>query len=436
MKLLTKAPRGTQDLLPRDSYKWQFVENLVLETARLFGFRETRFPTFEHTELFQRSVGDTTDVVQKEMFTFEDRGGRSLSLRPEGTAGTVRSVLENGLLNDALPQKLCYIISCFRNERPQAGRFKEFHQFGVEMFGSALPGADAEVIGVADEIFKMLGIENLELQINSIGCADCRKEYQKALKQYFSENLDRLCDTCKERLEKNPMRILDCKVPECAEIAKNAPKVLDYICEDCSKHFEQVKLTLTAMDIPFVVNPAIVRGLDYYTRTVFEFVSNDLGAQSTVCGGGRYDGLVETMGGKPTPALGFGMGLERLIMILEKQGIEIPQPSNCDIYIATLGERAQLKAAQLIHLLRKEGFYAEFDTVGRGLKAQMKYADKIGARLSFVLGDDEVESCKAKVKDMETGEVQEVEFKDLPDVVYNKQLRDLANQVGDEELEL
>ena len=359
MKLLTKAPRGTQDILPKDSYKWQFIENLVLEAAGMFGFREIRVPTFEHTELFQRSVGDTTDVVQKEMFTFEDRGGRSLSLRPEGTAGTVRSVLETGIINDALPLKLCYILSCFRNERPQAGRFKEFHQFGIEMFGSALPSADAEVISVAYEIFDTLGIKNLELQINSIGCPECCKKYQEALKQYFYENIDQLCDTCKERLEKNPMRILDCKVESCKEITKNAPKVLDYICEDCAEHFQQVQQSLTAMGIPFTVNPNIVRGLDYYSRTVFEFVSNDLGAQSTVCGGGRYDTLVETMGGKPTPALGFGMGLERLLMVLEAQGIEIPEPNTCDLFIATIGQAAQLKATQLVYLLRKEGFYAE-----------------------------------------------------------------------------
>lgn len=434
MKLLTKAPRGTQDILPKDSYKWQFIENLVLEAAGMFGFREIRVPTFEHTELFQRSVGDTTDVVQKEMFTFEDRGGRSLSLRPEGTAGTVRSVLETGIINDALPLKLCYILSCFRNERPQAGRFKEFHQFGIEMFGSALPSADAEVISVAYEIFDTLGIKNLELQINSIGCPECRKKYQEALKQYFYENIDQLCDTCKERLEKNPMRILDCKVESCKEITKNAPKVLDYICEDCSEHFQQVQQSLTAMGIPFTVNPNIVRGLDYYSRTVFEFVSNDLGAQSTVCGGGRYDTLVETMGGKPTPALGFGMGLERLLMVLEAQGIEIPEPNTCDLFIATIGQAAQLKATQLVYLLRKEGFYAETDTVGRSLKAQMKYADKIGAKLSCVLGDDEIQSCSAKVKDMEDGSVQQVEFKDLPNVVYEKQLKDLSDQIGDEDI--
>lgn len=435
MKLLTKAPRGTQDTLPGESYKWQFVENLALDTARLFGFKEIRVPTFEHTELFKRSVGDTTDVVQKEMFTFEDRGGRSLSLRPEGTAGTVRAALENGILNDALPVKLSYVVSCFRNERPQAGRFKEFHQFGVEMFGAAAPGADAEVIGVANDIFDQLGIRNLELQINSIGCPECRAKYQEALKEYFGAHIDTLCETCKERLEKNPMRLLDCKVDGCAEIAKDAPLILDYICDDCRKHFEMTKVNLQAMDIRFVVNPRIVRGLDYYTRTVFEFVSNDLGAQSTVCGGGRYDGLVETLGGKPTPALGFAMGLERLLMILDKQGIEIPAPQPCDLYIASIGEGAALKAAQLTSLLRKEGFYVEFDTVGRSLKAQMKYADKLGARLSMVLGDDEVNSCRAKLKDMGDGETKEIEFKDLPDAVYQKHLKDLAGEVVDDELE-
>lgn len=435
MKLLTKAPRGTQDMLPSESHKWQFVENLALDTAKLYGFREIRVPTFEHTELFKRSVGDTTDVVQKEMFTFEDRGGRSLSLRPEGTAGTVRAALENGLLGDALPVKLSYVVSCFRNERPQAGRFKEFHQFGVEMFGAAAPGADAEVIGVANDIFEQLGIQNLELQINSIGCPECRAKYQQALKDYFAAHLDTLCGTCEERLEKNPMRLIDCKVPECAEIAKDAPVILDYICDECRRHFELTKVNLQAMGIAFVVNPRIVRGLDYYTRTVFEFVSNDLGAQSTVCGGGRYDGLVETLGGKPTPALGFAMGLERLLMILDKQGIELPSPQPCDLYIASIGEEAALKAAQLTSLLRKEGFFVEFDTVGRSLKAQMKYADKLGAKLSMVIGDNEVSSCKAKLKDMSDGETKEVEFKDLPEAVYQKHLKDLADEVTDEEIQ-
>lgn len=429
MKLLTKAPRGTQDTLPENSHEWQFVERISMETARIFGFREIRVPTFEHTELFKRSVGDTTDVVQKEMFTFEDRGGRSLSLRPEGTAGVVRAVLENGLLNDALPLKVSYLISCFRNERPQAGRFKEFHQFGIEMFGSALPSADVEVISVAHNIFDILGIKNLELQLNSIGCPECRQKYQQALKDYFNSHLDKLCGTCKDRLDSNPMRILDCK--NCGDITKDAPVILDYICDECKEHFEQVKHSLQDLNISYVVNPTIVRGLDYYTRTVFEFVSNDLGAQSTVCGGGRYDSLIEIMGGKATPGLGFAMGLERLMMIMKAQQIETPKDLECDLYIAALGDSARSKAVQLVYQLRKDGFTAETDTVGRSLKAQMKYADKIGAKLSCVLGDDEIAACKTKIKDMKEGISVEVAFDEIKDVLYDYNLKQLNESIGD-----
>ena len=307
MSEINRAIKGTNDILPEESNKWQFVESKMLETALQFGFKEIRVPVFEHTEVFLRSVGDTTDVVQKEMYTFDDKGGRSITLRPELTAGVIRSAIEKGLVNGALPQKLCYIGGCYRYEKPQAGRLREFHQFGVECVGAAAPNADAEVISLAKSVLDNIGIKNISLEINSIGCPECRKEYHKALKEYFSANAENLCDTCKDRLDRNPMRILDCKSPVCKKIAENAPVVIDFLCEDCRDHFEKVKAHLEAMQIEYKVNPKIVRGLDYYTRTVFEFVSGDIGAQSTVCGGGRYDGLIGQMGGPNTPSLGFAM---------------------------------------------------------------------------------------------------------------------------------
>ena len=415
MALVTKAVKGTQDLLPADSYKNQFIESTMLDIASKFGFREVRTPVFEHTELFQRGVGETTDVVQKEMYTFDDKGGRSITLRPEGTAGAVRSFLEHGLFNEALPQKLCYILNCYRYEKPQAGRWREFQQFGVEMLGAGAPAADAEVISLANEIFAFLGVEGLELQLNSIGCPECRKNYHKALKEYFETKKDELCPTCLGRLEKNPMRILDCKSPVCSGIGKDAPAILDYICEDCSAHFESVKKYLDKMNIEYTVNPRIVRGLDYYTRTVFEFVSTQIGAQGTVCGGGRYDGLVEELGGPHIPSLGFGMGTGRLLMLLEAQGIELPKPSGCDIYIAPMGENASFEAAAIVADLRAGGISAQTDVVGRSLKAQMKYADKIGAKYTMVLGDDEIAGGKAKVKNMDSGESTEMELAEIAD---------------------
>ena len=340
MSEINKAPRGTNDILPEESYKWQAVEKRLMETAGLFGFKEIRVPVFEHTEFFTKNVGDTTDVVQKEMYTFDDKGGRSITLRPELTAGVVRSVIENGLYAGTLPLKCCYIGGCYRYEKPQAGRLREFHQFGVECVGAAAPNADAEVIALAKQVLDNIGIKKISLEINSIGCPECRKEYHKALKEYFSANLEELCGTCKDRLDRNPMRILDCKSPICSEIAAKAPVVLDYLCDDCRKHFEQVKAHLTAQNINFTVNPHIVRGLDYYTRTVFEFVSGDIGAQSTVCGGGRYDGLIGQMGGPNTPSLGFAMGIERLMMVLESQRAELPEAKTDDLYIAVLGDKA------------------------------------------------------------------------------------------------
>ena len=347
MAEINRAVKGTNDILPENSHKWQFVESKMLETASLFGFKEIRVPVFEHTEVFLRSVGDTTDVVQKEMYTFDDKGGRSITLRPELTAGVIRSAIEKGLVNGALPSKVCYIGGCYRYEKPQAGRLREFHQFGVECMGAAEPAADAEVIALARQVLMSVGINKISLEINSIGCPECRKAYHKALKEYFSANLDELCGTCKDRLERNPMRILDCKSPVCSEIAAKAPVVLDYLCDDCRNHFNEVKEHLDAQGIKYTVNPHIVRGLDYYTRTVFEFVSGDIGAQSTVCGGGRYDGLINQMGGPNVPSLGFGMGIERLMMVLESQGTELPEAPTPDLYIVALGKNAGLKASEI-----------------------------------------------------------------------------------------
>lgn len=428
------APRGTQDVLPQDSYRWQFLERTLLETASLYGFSEIRTPSFEAIDLFQRGVGGTTDVVQKEMFEVKAQKGSDLfALRPEGTAGVVRAAIEHGLLNDTLPMKACYIVSCFRHERPQAGRLREFHQFGCECFGAAAPSADAELIALITQIIRLLGIKGLELHLNSIGCRTCRAEYYKALREYFLPYRDQLCPTCLERLDKNPMRLLDCKSPECQTIARNAPLITDYLCEDCQTHFEGVKSLLTDLQIPYRLDPRIVRGLDYYTRTVFEFISTSIGAQGTVFGGGRYDGLVEELGGKPTPALGFGMGLERLLLLLDAQKIELPAPRPCDIYIGSMGEAAQRRACALTARLRQEGFTAECDLMGRSVKAQMKYANKIGALSSLILGDNELATGKANLKDMATGQQREIAFDtELVDVLYDAMLAREADAISDQ----
>ena len=408
MGVITKKIKGTEDVLPKDSYRWQFVEDVMRKESAAYGFKEIRTPVFEHTELFARGVGQTTDVVQKEMYTFDTKGGESVTLRPEGTAGAARAVLEHGLVNDSLPIKASYFVSCYRYEKPQAGRLREFHQFGLECYGTQSPVADAELICAAQSIFDRLGIKQLRLEINSIGCPTCRAEYHKALKGYFGGCKDELCETCNSRLEKNPMRILDCKSPICSKIAQGAPKITDYLCDECKEHFASVQKYLDAAGVEYTVNPTIVRGLDYYTKTVFEFVTDFIGAQGTVCGGGRYDGLIEELGGKHLPSLGFAMGIERLLMLMDKQGIEIPKPSTCDLYVAVMGESASLKSFEIIKAVRSCGLIAETDIVGRGLRAQMKYADKIGAKFSMVLGDNEIEQGKAVIKNMSSGEQTEI----------------------------
>lgn len=429
MALITKAIKGTKDVLPNESYKNQYIEATCLGVAENFGYKEMRTPVFEHTELFQRGVGDTTDVVQKEMYTFDDKGGRSITLRPEGTAGAARAFLENGLSNEALPQKICYLTSCYRYEKPQAGRLREFHQFGIECFGATSPLADAEMISLAKQIFDELGVKDLHLELNSIGCPECRAEYHKALKEYFSQYKDKLCDTCNDRLERNPMRILDCKSPVCSEIAKGAPVVLDYLCDECREHFQKVKSYLDAANIEYIVNPQIVRGLDYYTKTVFEFVSDAIGSQGTVCGGGRYDGLLEELGGQHTPSLGFAMGLERLQLVMEAQGCNFPEPSRPDLFIVAMGEKATLKAVEIAKDMRDEGFSVVYDLNGRSLRAQMKYADKLGAKFNVVIGDNEVENKVVSLKDMTTGESSEINLDTFVNGFYSvsmeSQLKDL-----------
>ncbi len=436
MALITKAIRGTQDVLPADSYKWQHIEQTALAIARDYGFREMRAPVFEHTELFQRSVGETTDVVQKEMYTFDDKGGRSITLRPEGTAGMARVLLEHGLQNEPLPVKVSYITSCYRYEKPQAGRLREFHQFGVECFGAAAPQADAEAIALARTILNELGVTGVSLHLNSIGCPECRAKYHAALKAYFDARKDELCETCRGRLDRNPMRILDCKSPVCSAVAKDAPVMLDYLCDDCRSHFDGVKGCLEAAGISYAIDTRIVRGLDYYTRTVFEFVSDALGSQSTVCGGGRYDGLIDELGGPHLPSLGFGMGLERLMLIMEAKNAKFPTPPRCELYLASMGERAAQRCFAIATQLRDGGVSVECDTVGRSLKAQMKYADKIGARYVIVVGDNELESGLARLKDMESGESSEIALDDsLYTTLYTKsldrQLADMTDLFGE-----
>ena len=398
------GPRGTQDVSPYESYKWLLLENKLREIVDQYGFKEIRTPTFEHTELFLRGIGDTTDVVNKEMYTFEDKGKRSITLRPEGTASTVRSVLEKGILNEGLPLKAYYILSCFRYEKPQAGRLREFHQLGIELFGAQDYTADAEVIATGARILKELGLTAVKLNINSIGCPNCRPKYHEKLKEYFAQHIDGMCEDCKNRFEKNPLRLLDCKEEKCSAIAKNAPVVIEHLCDECHDHFEGLKKTLDAMGVDYAINTKIVRGLDYYTKSVFEFVYDGIGSQGTVCGGGRYDGLFEELGGNHVPAVGFGMGIERLLLTLAAEGISLGDDSVPDVFFANIGEDAKVFAFAMAEKARAEGLRAQSDLMARSLKAQMKYADKVGAKYTVVLGDEEIANKAAVAKNMATKE--------------------------------
>ena len=409
---MINIPKGTKDVLPSDVYKWHYFEKCAREIANVYNVREIRTPVFEHTELFLRGVGDTTDVVNKEMYTFEDKGGRSITLKPEGTAGVARSFIENGLHNGVLPCKMYYISPVFRYERPQAGRLREHHQFGVEVYGGKGADTDAEVILIAYELLTKLGL-SVELNINSMGCATCKAEYNKALKEYLKNNLDDMCETCKVRFDKNPLRILDCKEEGCKKITLDAPAITDFLCEDCKAHFDELKEHLTAADLPFKVNPKIVRGLDYYTRTVFEFVTTSLGSQGTVCGGGRYDKLIETLGGTSTCGVGFGMGIERVLMLIEAVGASIPAEEQIKLYIASMGSEAYKQAFAITSQLRRNGIKAEIDHMQRSIKAQFKYADKINAEYVIVIGDNELAANEVNVKKMADGSFECIKISDI-----------------------
>lgn len=407
--MAVKAPKGTKDILPQESYKWQYVEKLVRKLTALAGYREVRTPIFEHTELFLRGVGDTTDIVQKEMYTFTDKGNRSITLRPEGTAGVVRAFLEGGLPSNAQPTKMYYLSApVFRYEKPQSGRLREHHQFGVEVFGAPDASIDAEVIGLALTLLGELGLKGLRLNINSIGCEKCRPQYNELLKQYLREHTEELCDSCKERMDRNPLRALDCKEERCRAVVKNAPLMIDHLCGECSGHFEKLKKYLDAMGIGYAVNPFIVRGLDYYTKTVFEIISDSIGAQGTVCGGGRYDRLMKQVGGPDMPGIGFGMGIERLLLVMENEGISIEKPSLTDIFLCAHGEEAHLRTAQLVRELRAKGIKADMDHCARSMKAQFKYADKLGAKFVGIVGETELADGTLVLKTMQTGEERSI----------------------------
>ena len=409
---MINIPKGTKDVLPFESYKWHYVERIARETADLYCLNEIRTPTFEHTELFLRGVGDTTDIVNKEMYTFLDKGERSISLKPEGTAGVARSFIENGLFNNAMPLKMYYITPVFRYENPQKGRLREHHQFGVEVYGGAGADTDAEVIKLAYTVLKKCGL-SVKLYINSMGCPECRKKYNEALKGYFADKLDKLCPTCRERYYKNPLRILDCKEEGCKALCKDAPKIVDYLCDDCSSHFKKLQELLTDCGVAYEINPFIVRGLDYYTKTVFEFVTTALGSQGTVCGGGRYDNLISQLGGTPTCGVGFGMGIERLLMLMEAENVVIPMHENVKLYIASMGDEAYKKAFEIASELRDKGVKAEIDHAGRGIKAQFKYADKIHAENVVTLGDNELLTGVAQIKNMADGKLTEIKISDI-----------------------
>lgn len=412
-----QALRGTQDILPNDIYKWLYMENTIRDLCALYGYGEIRTPIFEETKLFLRGIGDTTDVVTKEMYTFEDRGGRSITLRPENTASAVRAFLEHKLYGDQGVHKLFYIGSMFRYDRPQAGRYREFHQFGVEILGASSPLADVEVIVLAYRLFQKLGLQNLELRINSIGDKNCRNAYKKELISYYESQKDMLCEDCKQRLYKNPLRLLDCKEDNCKLLAKNAPVITNYLCEECHNKFEKVKSGLTALHISYVIDPGLVRGLDYYTNTAFEIQYPPLGAQSAICGGGRYDKLVEEMGGPDVPGIGFAVGLERLLLALEGQNLIPNCPQKSSVYIAALGEKAEIEGLKIQGELREKGVMTYMDLQEKNLKGQMKQAGKVQSIYAVIIGENEIEQGKATVKHMQTGEQSEISFSQVADYI-------------------
>lgn len=410
-----QKPKGTNDIFGKESYRWQKLESIIRDCCKDFGISEIRTPIFEYANLFQRGVGETSDIVQKEMFCFEDRGQRQYALKPESTAGTARAFLESKLYADVQPTKLFYISPTFRDERNQAGRFKQFHQFGIEAFGSYSPALDAEVISFVYELLKRLNIKDVVLKLNSLGGNECRKKYNETLKNFVESKIDNLCEDCKSRYEKNPLRVLDCKNPTCKENLKDAPKTIDSLDEDCKNHFESLKKYLEIMEIPYEIDCKIVRGLDYYTKTVFEFVckSDRLGSQSTICGGGRYDNLIKECGGPDTGAVGFGIGIERILILMEEQEIAFENESRPIIYIGSTGEKGFIEAQKIGYNFRKKGIYTEYDVVQRSVKAQLKYADKINCKYVVIIGDNEIETGKINLKIMDESCQKEINLTDL-----------------------
>ncbi|HQC54251.1 MAG TPA: histidine--tRNA ligase [Clostridia bacterium] len=416
---MIRIPRGTKDVLPTESYKWQKVEDIVRKIGNMFGFQEIRTPTFESTELFLRGVGETTDIVSKEMYTFLDKGDRSITLKPEGTAGVARAFVENGLSSTTQPLKMYYITPVFRYETPQAGRLREHHQFGVELFGSESPYADLEVILLAREVFKQLDVSSVYLKINNIGCPVCRKNYNTLLTEYLKEHTDKLCQTCNERLYKNPLRVLDCKIDTCEAVKAQAPKITDHLCPNCLNHHSLLIDLLNVSNIEYVIDPYLVRGLDYYTGTVFEFVSRVIGSQGTVCGGGRYNNLITEVGGSSTPAVGFGMGIERLLLLLEANGYEFIDDTKPIVYTAPYNQNCYEQALEIANSLRNAGIACEIDIVGRSLKAQLKYANKKGFKFVLVIGENEIKSSTVSLKNFETGEELSIKKEELVSFIKN-----------------
>ncbi len=412
--MITQAPRGVEDWYGERMHRRAYVEKLARELARTYHMTEIITPMFEHTVLFQRGVGETTDVVQKEMYTFTDKGDRSITLKPEGTAGVMRAYLEHNLYANPAPAKLYYVTQAFRYEKPQSGRLRQHHQFGVEFVGAKSPLAEVELISLVTAFIEKLGLKDAKLHINSIGCPNCKKSYNDALLSYLKKHEDKLCPTCRERMQKNPLRVIDCKVPECKEIVKDAPRTIQYLDEECRTHFEELQSLLTQLGIPFEVDTGIVRGLDYYTKTVFEFVNQE---GFTLCGGGRYDGLIHEIDEKQDiPSVGFGMGIERILYFLEKEGVELPSMETPDLYVGILGSEAKARAFSLVNEIRSRGLIVETDYMDRSVKAQMKYANKIGAKKVVIIGANELEKGTASVKDMATGEQAETELSRLPEL--------------------
>ncbi|MCD6434865.1 MAG: histidine--tRNA ligase [Clostridiales bacterium] len=423
---MINKPKGTMDKLPSEVEKWRYVEEKFREICHRFAFNEIRTPLFEYTKLFKRGVGETTDIVKKEMFTVisdanlkkyneghYDLNKKGFTLKPEGTAPVVRSFVENKLYADAQPTKLFYITPCYRNENPQAGRLREFHQFGIETFSSNSAMTDAEVIAVAMQFFKELGLKDLKLKINSVGCKKCRPLYNQALKEYLKPRLDKFCSTCQERYETNPLRVLDCKVQTCQDELIQVPKITDHLCDDCKNHFKILKQSLEAFDIPYEVDYKIVRGLDYYTKTAFEIIASNIGSQSTICGGGRYDGLVQEIGGPEITGVGFGLGIERLIMTLEAEGISFPDKKALDVFVVILGEKQKLEGLKIVNQLRINGATTDFDHLDRSLKAQMRYANKLKSKFTIILGENELESGIVNIKNMENSNQIKVKIEDI-----------------------